>query len=76
MHVVSDVALRGHERGARVQADAQLDVAVSERVGHRLRSGHCAGGGREGEEEGVPLRIHLDAIPRSTRLADDASMLG
>ena len=77
VHVVADVAFLGHERRARVQADAQVD-----RAGLRVRRlSLCAAadrswGGREGEEERVSLRVHLDAALGRAGVADDASVLG
>ena len=42
------------------------------RGGRRERPGRR----REGEEEGVALRVDLDAAVASARLADDAAVLG
>ena len=76
VHVISDVALVSHERRPRVQTDAQVDAAVREGVGDRLGGSYSAWSGREGEEEGVSLGVHLDAVLGRARLADDASVLG
>ena len=70
--VAADVALLGQERRPRVQADPHLDRAGGERLGHRRRGGERARRGREGEEEGVALRVDLDAAlarrrPRGSR---------
>ena len=72
VNVVSDVALVGHERRPRVQADAQVDPARCECLGHRLCRGDCARRGREGEEERVSLRVDLDAALGRAGLTHDA----
>ena len=54
----------------------RLDVAVGERLGDRVRRGNRPCRGREGEEERIALRIHLDATLRCTRFADYAAVLG
>ena len=64
-----DVALVGDERRPRVQADAHADRARSERLGRVARGRERARRGREGEEEGVALRVDLDPAvsPRTRR---------
>ena len=74
--VVADVALLGDERRARVQADPHLDRARRERLGHRRGRGERPGARREGEEEGVALRVDLDPALGGARLADHAAVLG
>ena len=51
-----------------------MDLALCERVGYRLRSGYRFLCRREGEKEGVPLRVHFDAVLRSARLPNDPSV--
>ena len=53
-----------------------LDRAGGERLGEGRRGGECPGRCREGEEEGVALRVDLDPALGGTRLADDTPMLG
>jgi len=76
VNVLTNVSLIGYYWRAGMKADPQVDVAVGERVGHSLRCCDRSWGGREGEEEGVSLGVHLDTTLRLTRLAHDASMLG
>ena len=47
-----------------------------ERLGQRLTQLKSARRGGEGEEEGVSLRVHLDAVVRGARLSDDSPVLG
>ena len=49
---------------------------VGERVRHRLRGGYGSWCRGEGEEERVSLGVHLDAALITTRLPDDAAVLG
>lgn len=75
VHVDADIALIVQMRGARVDADAHADRPGGqppERVGRRLECARC---GRKGDEEGVPLRVDLDAAVGVERLAQDAAML-
>ena len=76
VHVVSHVALVGDERGARVQADAQADRPWCERGRDRLGRRRRSRSGWEREEEGVSLRVYLDAALGAHSLADDPAMLG
>ena len=76
VHVVAHVAAVRHERRSRVYPDAEVDLARRQCVGYRLRRVDCPRSGREGEEEGISLGVHLYATLRLTRLAHDASMLG
>ena len=70
------VALVGHDRRACVQADAEMDLAWRERIGHRPCSGYCTGCRREGEEERVSLRVYLDSALGGARLTHDAAVCG
>ena len=73
--VLADVALRGQEGLAGVDADANPDRAGRERLGQSRRRGNGGRCGREGEEERVSLRVHLDAVVVSASLADQPAML-
>ena len=64
MHVDADVALVGDGRRAGVQADADTDRSFEQRVLAGERGGRGSRRGREGDEEGVALRVHLDATMR------------
>ena len=74
--VSADVALLGEERRARVQANAHLNRARGEPLNERLRRAQCRGSTREGEEEGVSLRVDLDAPLGRARIANHAPVLG
>ena len=76
MDVVAHVALVGHERSARMQADAEVDGARCKRIGHHSCCGYgprCRG---EGEEERVALRVDLDSALGRARTAHDGAVLG
>ena len=64
VHVDADVAFVGDGRRAGVQADADTDRSFEERVLAGERGGRGSRRGREGDEEGVALRVHLDATMR------------
>ena len=74
VYVVPDIALVRYQRRSRVQADAQMDLTFCERVRHRLRRGDCPLSRREGEEEGISLGVHFDAVFGGASLADDAAV--
>ena len=74
--VAADVALVGQKRRSGVQADPHLDRAGGERLGERRRRRERSRRGREGEEEGVALRVHLDPALGGAGLADHAPVLG
>ena len=76
MDVVSDVALVREKRRPGVQADADLDRAGGEGAGERGGGRERTGCGREGEEEGIPLRVHLDSALGRARLANQPAVLG
>ncbi len=73
--VVTHIALVGHERHARVQTNAHLDLTRGKGFGERPCGGEGAGCGREGEEEGVPLRVDLDSAFGSAGFADQPAVL-
>ncbi len=75
VYVVSDVALLDQVRSAGVDAHAHADLAFGERVLRLPRRLEGAGRGWEGDEEGVPLRIDLDATVAGDGLAQDVTML-
>ena len=76
MDVVSDVALVRKQRRSRVKADPYLDRARGECFGDGFGSCRGAGRRREGEEEGITLRVDLDASLGGTGSADHAAVLG
>ena len=76
VHVDADVALGGELGSSGVQADAHADRPVRERLAAGPRGVGCALGGREGDEEGVALRVDLDAAVGRERLAQRAPVLG
>ena len=74
VHVLSHVALICDARRPRVQADTNMDRAWGERLprrGGRRCRGRCRG---EREEEGVPLRVHLDSVVCLAGRSHDPSM--
>src|SRR4249919_714651 len=73
--VASDVALVGKERRARVDPGADLDQPRGERLCEGGGGSERAGSGREGEEEGVSLRVDLDPPLRCAGLADHTPVL-
>ena len=75
MNVLPDIALLGHERRARVKADPYADRARGEGVNQLGCSGKRSRRGREGDEEGVPLRIDLHPAVGDECLAQNAAML-
>ena len=74
--VGSDVALVGDERCPRVQPDPNADRPRGEPVRDRLRRLERPRRGGEGDEEGVPLRIDLDAAVRRARIPHHPPVLG
>ena len=76
VHVHTHVALVRKERLSRVQAHAHADGPRCKRiVGFRYR---CERVGRlgKGDEERIPLGIHLDAAVARERLAQHPAVLG
>ncbi len=74
--VDADVAFFGHDRLARVHAHADPDEAVRE---HLLRLGgrrDGVGGSWERDEEGVTLRVDLDARVAREGIPQRAPMIG
>ena len=76
MYVVSDVSLIRHEGSTCVQADAQVDRSGRESVRDRLCRSDRSRCRAEGEEEGVSLRVHLNAALRRAEIANDPPVLG
>ncbi len=76
VHVRADVALLGYEGRTGVDADPHLDGAGGECVREGLRCRERSGGGREGGEEGVSLRVDLDPALRGERFTRIAPVLG
>jgi hypothetical protein len=73
--VFSDVALRRHERSPGVETHTYSDRAGRKRFCQLLRRGKGTRRGREGEEEGVSLRVHLDSVAAGTGRSDQATVL-
>ena len=65
--VVSHIALVGQKRRSGVQADPDLHLPGRKRIREGGGGGERSRRGREGEEEGVTLRIHLDPALRWRR---------
>jgi hypothetical protein len=59
-----------------VQTHAEVDWTIRERVVYGQRGSGSSSGRREGDEEGIPLRIDLDAAVCIDGLADDTTVLG
>jgi hypothetical protein len=70
------VVLFGEHGLAGVKAHAHPNRAGAERILAGLRGGNGVRGTREGDEEGVPLRVDLDAAVPLERFAECAPMLG
>jgi hypothetical protein len=75
MHVVAHVAVLGQKRGAGVDADPHVDAPGGECRRQRERGLQRSLRGREGEEERVSLRVHLDAALCGACLADQPPVL-
>ena len=75
MDVATHVPLVGYERGSRVQPDPQPNRPVRELPRDRSRGLEGARRRREGDEERVALRVHLDPALRRARLSHDPPML-
>ena len=74
--VGADVALLRDVRRARVDADAYPDRPGRELLRHLAGCGKRSWRGREGDEEGVALRVHFNAAVPRERIPDDAAVLG
>ena len=75
VNVEADVAFFREERRSRVERHAHAHRSRRESrlsVGRRPEG---TGGGRERDEEGVALRVHLDPATCDERFAQDAPML-
>ena len=75
VHVLSDVALLREEWGTRVQPHAHLNGAGRKRLGHFPGSRDRTRRGREGDEEGIALRVHFDPMMGVERLPQHAPVL-
>src|SRR5688572_1163127 len=76
MYVRSDVALLRQMRGAGMDAHPHADRPEGQSLERLRRGGERSRSSREGDEEGVSLRIDLDAAVGLKRAAQDAAMLG
>ena len=75
--IVADIPFLSDQRRARVDSDSHADLSVRGEVIRELGSRvERAGGGREREEEGVSLRVHLHAAVSNARLPDHRAMIG
>ena len=75
--IVADIPFLSEQGRARVDSDSHADLSVRVEVIRELGSGvEGARGGREREEEGVSLRVHLDAAVSNTRLPDHRAVIG
>jgi hypothetical protein len=70
------VPLLVDHRLTRMQAHAYTDRSAAERILRSLRARDSIRGARESDEEGVALRVHLDAAATCKRLAEHAPVLG
>jgi hypothetical protein len=73
--VISDVSLLGQERRPGVQADPHLNRPGGERLGELPCRCQRSLRRREGDEEGVALRVDLDAAVAGEGLAQRAPVL-
>ena len=76
MDVDPDVALAGDDRRARVQPNADRDCAIGECSARCERGSGGPLGGRESDEEGVALSVHLYTAVLDESRAQDAPVLG
>ena len=76
MHVDTDVPLLGDERRPRVDADPDADRPAGERLRQLGRRRQRSRRGREGDEERIALRVHLDPVVRVERRAQLPPVLG
>ena len=74
VHVDANVAFLGQMRAAGVDAHAHPDRARGQSGLGRLRRSQSTGGRGEGDEDGIALRIDLDAAVGTARLTQDAAM--
>ena len=76
VHVHAGIPLRPHDRLACVKAHAHAYRARGQLCLRLSRGSRGPASIREGDEEGVPLGVHLDATVASECLANDAALLG
>ncbi|HEY2937173.1 MAG TPA: hypothetical protein VGJ25_11280 [Gaiellaceae bacterium] len=74
MDVEADVALRSEGRLSRVQADANANRAAAEQPLRLDGGGRSIPGTCERDEEGVALRVDLDAAVRRERVPEQVAM--
>ena len=75
VHVDSDVALLAQMRRPRMDGHAHPNRSRGQSFECFRGGSERAGRGREGDEEGIALRIDLDALIRRERLTQDTAML-
>ena len=71
-----DVPFLGEQRRTGVHPHTHLDRAVPQRLRQVACSSKGAGRSWERSKEGVPLRIHLDAVMAEKRLSNRATVRG
>jgi hypothetical protein len=71
----ADVVTVDDKRRAGMQADAEPQPPVAERLGYGPGGGEGADSGRVGDHEGVALGAYLDAALSDDRITDDAAVL-
>ena len=75
VHVDTNVPTVSEERFARVHADPHTDRARGQYITSGSRGGKRVRGSCEGDEERVPLRVHLDATVLLEAFTQRPSML-
>ena len=74
VEVLTDVTLARQRRRSSVKADAHSDRPWHQCFMRRRRPLGSLGCRREGDEEGVALRVHLDSVRGSERVAEECPM--
>jgi hypothetical protein len=73
--VTAHVALGGHDGRSGVQSRPHTDRPSVERIGRVPCGGERPGRGRECEEKGIALRVHLNASVAGARISHDPPVL-
>src|SRR5438034_5797484 len=76
MEVDSDIAFVGELRLTGVDTDPNADRAATQRLARSACRRHRVGCAREGDEEGIALRVDLDAAVTGERRSQSCAMLG
>src|ERR687895_2522587 len=72
----TDVSLARYQWRASVEADADADPSLAQRLTNFFCCGETTGRCREGDEEGITLGVDLDAAVAADGIPDDAAVLG